>query len=366
MKTNIAILGVGLVGGSLALSLKQSSETLITGFDVDQIQLAAAQERGAIDRGTTQLAEAVVDADFIFLCAPVGKLYELISFLRYTPLKKGAIISDTGSAKSSIVEFAGDFYEKGVHFIGGHPMAGSHKTGVEAAHDRLFENAYWVLTPLPQTPTEKVEDLVQLLSLTKAHIVQMDSQKHDRVVGAISHFPHIVASALVNQVAGYDDEHHWYQRLAAGGFRDITRIASSNPQMWSDILLNNREVLMSLIGDWQRMMEQIHTLLKEKNAPEIFRFFQNARMFRDELPERRKGAITPIYDLYVDIPDMPGEIGKITMFLGEKEISITNIKVLEVREDIMGVLQISFRNDADMERAKACLTERGYTVYTAE
>ncbi|WP_286883751.1 prephenate dehydrogenase, partial [Aneurinibacillus sp. UBA3580] len=234
--TEIAILGVGLIGGSLALSLKKNEDVHITGFDVVEDNLRMACSLGVIDRGTTHLAEAVAQADFIFLCAPVGKLQELISFLRYTPLKEGAVISDTGSTKVSVMEHAYGFAQRGVYFIGGHPMAGSHKSGVEASHDRLFENAYYVLTPPEGTPNEIVERLKILLAPTHAKVVIMDAQKHDEVVGAISHFPHIIASALVNQVASYNDEMDWYRCLAAGGFRDITRIASSNPGMWRDIL----------------------------------------------------------------------------------------------------------------------------------
>lgn len=366
MKVKVAVLGVGLIGGSLALSLKKDERVEITGFDVDKDRLELAQQKGVIDRGTTQLAEAVVDADFIFLCAPVNKLYELISFLRYTPLKKGAIISDTGSVKKPVVEYGTGFEERGVYVIGGHPMAGSHKSGVEAAHELLFENAYYVLTPLEGTPQDKVDELTSLLSHTRAKIVVMNPQEHDRVVGAISHFPHIVAAALVNLVADYDQDNAWYHRLAAGGFRDITRIASSNPQMWRDIIANNRDVLISLIDDWNHSMEQTRQLLVENKTEEIEQFFHKARQYRDGLPERKRGALSPIFELSVDVPDHPGVIGRVTTLLGEKEISITNIKILETREDIMGVLQISFRNEPDLLKAQQCLQDEGYRVYTRE
>ncbi|MBO8170718.1 MAG: prephenate dehydrogenase [Bacillaceae bacterium] len=363
MRKKVALLGVGLIGGSLALSLKPNEDVYVTAFDVNEDNLIKARRRGVIDEGTTQLAEAVVDADFIFLCAPVSKLYELISFLRYTPLKKGAVITDTGSIKKAIVEFGKGFEEKGVYMIGGHPMAGSHKSGVEAASDRLFENAYYVLTPLANTPEDKVAELKDLLSWTRARVVVMNPDEHDRVVGAISHFPHLVASALVNQVASYDTDNKWYQRLAAGGFRDITRIASSNPEMWRDITLNNRDVLLTLIEDWQRSMNEIAAYIRENNEKEIESFFRSAREYRDGLPERQKGAISPVYELYVDVPDHPGVIGKITTLLGENQISITNIKILEIREDIMGVLQISFRNQQDLDHARDLLQDNGYSVY---
>jgi prephenate dehydrogenase len=361
----VAILGVGLIGGSLALSLK-NQEAQITGFDVNEENLSKALQLGVIDKGTSHLAEAVSAADYIFLCSPVGKLFELISFLRYTPLKEGAIISDTGSTKSAIMEWTRDFQKKNVHFIGGHPMAGSHKSGVEAAHDRLFENAYYVLTPDRTIPRQAVQELQELLSSTKARIVVLEPEDHDQVVGAISHFPHIIAAALVNQVQRYSEHSPWYNHLAAGGFRDITRIASSNPVMWRDILLHNRKVMLTLAEDWKRVFNEMMDFVKEGNADKIEQFFENAREFRDQLPERNRGAITPLYDLYIDVPDHPGVIGKVMTILGEKEISVTNIRILEIREDIMGVLLTTFRNEEDMEKARVILTNEGYRVYSRE
>ncbi|MEW9669761.1 prephenate dehydrogenase [Ammoniphilus sp. 3BR4] len=361
----VAVLGVGLIGGSLALSFKNENIEII-GFDVDSENLQKALELGVIHKGTQHLAEAVQQADFIFLCSPVSKLFELISFLRYTPLKEGAIVTDTGSTKSSIVEWTQDFQQRKVHFIGGHPMAGSHKSGVEAAHDRLFENAYYVLTPVQGVPDEAVSSLKELLMPTKANIVVLDPEEHDRIVGAISHFPHIIAAALVNQVDRYSEHTPWYNRLAAGGFRDITRIASSNPRMWRDILLHNRKVMLSLAEDWKKVLDEIIGFVKESDGQGIENFFREARDFRNQLPERKKGAIAPLYDLYVDVPDTPGVIGKITTLLGHKQISITNIRILETREDIMGVLLITFRNEEDMEKAREELTRDGYRVYSRE
>lgn len=356
---------MGLIGGSLALSIK-NEQTEIIGFDVDEETLRQALALGVIDRGTTYLAEAVEDADFIFLCSPVAKLFELISFLRYTPLKEGAIISDTGSTKETLVEWTKDFQKKNVYFIGGHPMAGSHKSGVEAAHERLFENAYYVLTPDADTPRHIVDKLRALLEQTRANIVILDPAEHDRVVGAISHFPHIIAAALVKQVERYSDSSPWYQLLAAGGFRDITRIASSNPRMWRDILLNNRKVVLDLAEDWKQVLDEMITLVRESDGQGIEQFFQEAKDFRNQFPERKKGAIAPMYDLFIDVADHPGVIGKITTLLGSKNISITNIRILEIREDIMGVLNVTFRNDEDMEKAREILTKEGYRVYSRE
>lgn len=362
----VAVLGVGLIGGSLALSLKHNENIHITGFDVNEDNLQLAVSLGVIDRGTDHLAEAVAQADYIFLSAPVEKLHELISFLRYTPLKQGAVICDTGSTKKTVLDMAKGLEKKDVYFLGGHPMAGSHNSGVEAANDRLFENAFFVLTPPENTPEDVVEKVKSLLAPTRAKMVVMKPDFHDQVVGAISHFPHVIASSLVNLVAGYNGDTDWYRQMAAGGFRDITRIASSHPKMWRDILINNRKVLLDIYKDWQKTLDQLMVYIEQADGDGIEEFFASARAFRNQIPEKQQGAIPPYYALYVDIPDTPGIIGKVTTLLGQHEISITNIRILEIREDIPGVLRISFRSLEEMNQASDTLKEAGYKVFLRE
>lgn len=363
MKTTITIIGVGLIGGSVALALRKDPQVRIVGFDVRQDTLDKALTLGVLHAGTTDLQTAVREANVIIVAAPVEQIYATLDRLTELSLQPGVIITDVGSTKSGIVRYAQEKLPREVTFIGGHPMAGSHKSGVEAASDRLFENAYYVLTPAEGTPEHQVERLVSLLSYTRANVVRMDPDEHDKVVGAVSHFPHILASALVNLVAGYEDENAWHHRLAAGGFRDITRIASSNPRMWRDVLLNNREHLLCIAEDWARALDEVIALIKDREAEKIEDFFRTAREFRDGLPERKKGAVPALYDLYIDIPDHPGEIGRIATLLGAKKINITNLQIQETREDIMGALRITFRNESEMEKGEELLQFFGYKVY---
>lgn len=363
MKTTIAVLGVGLIGGSIALSLRQNPDVRLVGFDVREDFLDKALTNGVIHAGTTDLHTAVRDADIIFLSAHVEAIYSLIDTLSALPLKPGSIVTDVGSTKSGVVAYARERFPRDVLFIGGHPMAGSHKSGVEAASERLFENAYYVLTPSEGTPDEQVERLKGLLSYTKAKIVVMEPDEHDQVVGAVSHFPHIIAAALVNQLSRYNEKNEWHHRLAAGGFRDITRIASSNPRLWRDVLLNNREHLLKIAADWRDVLDEMMAFVEKASSDEIEEFFRQARDFRDGLPERQKGALPALYDLYIDIPDHPGEIGRITTLLGAKEINITNIQILETREDVFGVLRITFRNQTELEKGEEMLRFFDYNVY---
>lgn len=362
----IAIIGTGLIGGSIALCLKKSynEDVHIQAYDTVYSRLQLAERLGTIDQGFTILEEAIDQADIIFLCTPVETLCELLKPIMMSQyLKKGAIVTDVGSTKSEIVHFSEGLAPSTGTFIGGHPMAGSHKSGVEAANERLFENAYYVLTPSKHTNPEVLQRLTDILASTRAHVVHMDPAEHDQVVGAISHFPHVIASSLVEHVYQYEQESPWYTRLAAGGFRDITRIASSNPQMWRDIVLSNHTLLAKQMKDWIKQMEDVTHLIESQDGDEIEGFFTHAKEIRDRLPEKKQGAIPSFFDLYVDIPDNPGVIGQVTTLLGIHEISIINIAILETREDIMGALRLTFRNENDLQTAEDVMRSAKFLVY---
>ncbi len=359
----IAIFGVGLIGGSLALSFKDKPGITVVGHSVNPASARKYLDRGVVDRATTSMEEAAREADFIFLCVPVGRLEDYVDELCRLPLKPGCIVTDVGSTKASVVRHGKKLGGKGAVFIGGHPMAGSERSGVEAASTYLFENAYYVLTPAEDTPPEAVERLKRLLRWTRAHIIQTDAVLHDDIVGAISHLPHLIAVGLVNQVAGYNETNNLYASLAAGGFRDITRIANSDPLIWRDILLHNRGVLLKLLDDWQAEMDKFRRLLEREDGEGIAEEFRRAGHFRSRLPERRKGMITSLFECYVDIPDHPGIIGKIATELGQARINLSNIQIIESREDVPGVLRLSFREEEDLQRATKLLQSLQYKVY---
>lgn len=363
MTTKIAIFGVGLIGGSLALCLKGKPGITVVGHAHRPESLKRIMERSVVDAATLSMEEAAADADFIFLCVPVGKLEEYLVKLNQLPLKPGCIVTDVGSTKAAVAACAAAISRPDVHFIGGHPMAGSERSGVEAASSLLFENAYYVLTPSPDVPEEAYIRLERLLSYTKAQIVRVDPELHDEIVGAISHLPHIIAVVLVNQVCDYNSSNGMYRMLAAGGFRDITRIASSEPVIWRDILLSNRKVMLDLLKDWNREIEGFVKLLEDENGTGVEEAFQKANRFRSELPERRKGTITSLFDIYIDVPDHPGIIGQIATELGTRHINLSNMQIIESREDVPGVMRLSFRQEGEMERAKELLQGLGYTVY---
>ncbi|SYX84662.1 prephenate dehydrogenase [Paenibacillus alvei] len=363
MRTKIAILGVGLIGGSLALCFKNRPGMHVVGYSPSPSSTEKYVQRGVVDEATTSLHEAVVDADYIFVCCPVGMLESMLSDLRNLPLKSGCIVTDVGSTKASVARCARSLSWDDVHFIGGHPMAGSERSGVEAATTLLFENAYYVLTPDDSADEEAYSRLVSLLRYTKAHIIRMNPEEHDEVVGAISHLPHVVAVALVNQVRSYNESNELYELLAAGGFRDITRIASSDPVIWRDILTNNRDVVLRLLQDWKASTERFIDMLQRQDGEGIIQQFTEAGEFRSRMPERRKGIIQSLYELYVNVPDHPGIIGSIATELGNHHINLSNVQIIESREDVPGVLRLSFRQQDDWDRARELLSSKGYEIF---
>lgn len=359
----IAIFGVGLIGGSLALCFKNKPGLTVVGHSVNPASVRKYLDRGVVDEATTSLAEAAVGADVLFLCVPVGRLNAYIDELAQLPLKPGCIVTDVGSTKASVVRHGEKLKNSGAVFIGGHPMAGSERSGVEAASTYLFENAYYVLTPSDSTPPQALERLERLLKLTGALIVKTDAELHDEIVGAISHLPHIIAAGLVNLVYGYHESNPLYGSLAAGGFRDITRIASGDPLIWRDILLSNRQVMLKLLDEWQQQMDHFRDMLEASDGDAVAAAFAQAGAFRSSLPERRKGMIASLHECYVDVPDHPGIIGSIATELGQAHINLSNLQIIESREDVPGVLRLSFREEDDKDRAVALLKSLNYDVH---
>ncbi|MGV3465786.1 MAG: prephenate dehydrogenase [Heyndrickxia sp.] len=359
MRGNVFIVGLGLIGGSLALNIKKEHpDAIIYGYDVNEEEIEKAIILKIIDKKAASFQSGSELADLIILATPVLETQKLMEQLVNVPLRENVLITDTGSTKKTIVEKASILHDKGIQFIGGHPMAGSHKSGVTAAKVELFENAFYIFTPSSCQKSEPVNTLKEWFKGTKARFMELSAEDHDEMTGILSHLPHVIASSLVEQAKDAQENYPFLSRLAAGGFRDITRIASSDPTMWASISLLNKDVLVRLLKQWMEKMNHVTELIQEENFEKLYSFFQEAKIFRDELPVHSTGVIHSFYDLFIDIPDYPGIISEITGYLAEERISITNIRILETREDIYGVLRISFQNERDRSLAKVCLEKR--------
>ena len=364
MAKTIYIAGLGLIGASMALGIKRDHPDYeILGYNRSQAPRDIALDRGMIDRATDDFASFAPLADIIILTLPIQQTLTFIEKLASLDLKEGVIISDAGSTKSTIVSTAEKcFADKSVRFVGAHPMAGSHKTGAASADVNLFENAYYIFTPSSLTTPDTLEEMKELLSGLHARFIEIDAEEHDRVTSQISHFPHILASGLMEQTASYAEEHEMARRFAAGGFRDMTRIAESEPGMWTSILLSNRETIIERIEDFKGRLDEIEQAISKGDENQIWNFFNQAREQRQAMEIHKRGGVDSSYDLYVDVPDEEDVILRILELL--RGTSLVNIHINEEnREDIHGILQISFKNAQDLKRAEQVITENtDYTV----
>ena len=364
MAKTIYIAGLGLIGASMALGIKRDHPDYeILGYNRSQASRDIALERGMIDRATDNFASFAPLADVIILTLPIKQTIAFLQELATLKLKEGVIISDAGSTKSAIVATAEKcFADKPVRFVGAHPMAGSHKTGAASADVNLFENAYYIFTPSSLTTPDTLEEMRDLLSGLHARFIEIDAEEHDRVTSQISHFPHILASGLMEQTASYAEEHEMARRFAAGGFRDMTRIAESEPGMWTSILLSNRETIIERIEDFKGRLDEIEQAISKGDENQIWNFFNQAREQRQAMEIHKRGGVDSSFDLYVDVPDEEDVILRILELL--RGTSLVNIHINEEnREDVHGILQISFKNAQDLKRAEQVITENtDYTV----
>lgn len=362
MKRNIVIAGLGLIGGSLAKAIKQSDQNYLIGYDTNEETLTYAKEQHIIDRAFNDFEDAVKEADVVILAAPITETIQLLKKMDTISFRKDTIVSDVSSVKGTILKTANRLTNHKLTFIGGHPMAGSHKVGIRAAKEHLFENAIYVLTPSTRCRNGKVNTLKEVLKTTKSHFITLQPEEHDEMTSVVSHFPHLIASSLVHQARKWEEKHAYLPELAAGGFRDITRIASSNPKLWQDIFLHNGNKMSGLLEEWIVEMQTLKNILDEDKKEEMITYLQEAKSFRDGLKTSSRGALPAYYDLYVDIKDQPGALAKVVQVLAAANISIKNIRILEIRDDVNGALRLSVSTKEEQVKSFQILQEKGYEI----
>jgi len=280
----IAIIGLGLIGGSIGLGLKRSAgaaDLKIVGIPRRAETIDQAVRLGAIDEGTTDHIKGVIDADLVFVCTPINLIVPVIGEIAPS-LKKGAIVTDVGSSKYEIVSQAEKAMPKGAYFVGGHPMAGKETSKLEAAEPELFKGKAWALTKTSRTSQKALEKLKQVVGWLGGSALEMDPKTHDLVVAGISHMPLAVAAALVNAVAG-EAEKELMAKTAASGFRDTTRVASGDPILGVDMFRTNKKAVLKLIGSFKRSLAALEKLIKEGDGEKIREELDKAKKFRDAL-----------------------------------------------------------------------------------
>jgi prephenate dehydrogenase len=283
----LAIIGVGLIGGSLARALKSKKACgRVVGYGRDTANLQKAVDLGVIDEYSLTVASAVKDADVVVLATPLATTETLLKSMR-NHLRDDVIITDVGSAKGSVVDAARAALDKLITcFVPGHPIAGREKSGVEASVADLFEDHRVILTPLPETSVNALSLVNEMWELAGAEVVQVSVEQHDEILAATSHLPHLLAYALVDCLAGMQERDEIF-KFAAGGFADFSRIASSNPQMWHDICFSNRKQLLKVLNLFDEYLNNIRTAIKNDDSEELLKIFNRAKETRDRFTQMR-------------------------------------------------------------------------------
>lgn len=362
MYNKIGFIGLGLMGGSIAKSIRKyhlSHE--IVAFDQDAQGLKSALSDGTIDCFTTSLDHNFSDCDLIFLCCPVKINAEMAAKLSHI-ISPHCLLTDIGSTKEDIHN-AMLMSAPNQPFIGGHPMTGSEKSGYIAADPRLFENIYYVLTKSPTASEDVVEQFTSFVKAIDSIPILMDPKSHDQATAAISHVPHIIATSLVNAVAHMDYKNGYMHTLASGGFKDLTRIASGSPVMWESICLANRDAILTALDHTQSAINDMYKAIETSSGPNMFERFTTAKDYRDSFNDVNPGLLPRQFTFSVDVDDEPGIIARIATLLYEASINIKNIGVVNNREIDHGVLQIHFSDQHHMDKSLDLLKSLGFTIY---
>lgn len=286
-RLHIAIIGIGLIGGSIGLALKKAlqDDIYISGLDNVAETLQAARERGAVDFATSDPKDAVKDADIVFLSTPVLQIVPMVKQI-FPYLKKGAILTDTGSTKQYIWKQLREIMPKDVHYIAGHPMAGKEHSGVQAADVNLFRHKCYVIVEDTGAPKEAIAKVCALLERIGANITTMDIAKHDRCASVISHIPHVTAAALVTLLNNSQNDIEANLKLAGGGFKDTTRIASSNADMWADVCMSNPEAIVNHLEELKSILDDVIVNIQNGDRQKIHAYFTAAKQRRDNILDR--------------------------------------------------------------------------------
>ena len=358
----VGFVGLGLIGGSIAKAIKAfHPEIQIMAYMRTTDTLIEAANEGTVDIACTGVDGQFAACDCIFLCAPVSTNAMYLERLKPV-IKADCILTDVGSTKTDIHErvTALDLEE---HFIGGHPMAGSEKTGYANAKPHLIENAYYIITPSARVPKEAVDVFVPFIASLKALPLVLDYRRHDFITASVSHLPHLIASSLVNLVQELDSTDALMKRIAAGGFKDITRIASSSPEMWEQICTTNKENLIQVLDCYLTQLASVKKQLEEQDSDGLYRFFETSRNYRNSSPDSSAGPIKKMYAFYCDMVDEAGGVAVLSTILAAGGVSLKNIGIIHNREFEEAVLKVELYDEASYEKAIALLQKYRYTIY---
>lgn len=365
MIQTVALVGTGLIGGSLGLAMRDRRPDLQV-VAYDPMAGSAAVDRGVAHTSASTLGVAVADADLIVLGAPVRSLPRLLDELG-AHLKPGALVTDVGSVKAPLVVHAAKVLPTANPFVGGHPMAGAERGGIDHADAFLFENATWVLCPPhgvdEAAVPERFPALVDLVEATGARVLVLEAARHDHIAALVSHVPQLVAVLLMTLAAESNQDDDAFLQLAAGGFRDMTRIASSPFDLWRDILVANEGPVLDALARLADALQSTRYDLAGTHLDALAQRFDLARTVRNTIPKDTKGFLAQLADVYVYAEDRPGFLLRLVQTLYDGGLNIKDIELLKIREGTGGAFRFGFVTADDADQAVAALSAAAYTAY---
>ena len=351
----IAVLGVGLIGGSVGLAARERLGAEVIGWDPGDGVLDAALERGAIDRAAPSSGAALEGAEAAFVAAPVGALPDAVRGA-LAAAGEDCVITDVGSTKRAVVQAAAD-----ERFIGGHPLAGAETAGVRHARAELFEGATWYLTPTPGTRGTLYERLHRLLVALGARPAALDAETHDRVLAVVSHLPHVLANVLVAQASRALSEEGEQLPATGPSFRDMTRVAGANTRMWRDIYLANADALVAAIDDTVARLTGVRAALAAGDGAAIATWNDGAGEERRRLLGAEL-AVSAVAELRVSVPNRPGVVAEVALALGQAGVNIVDMALAPAADNASGTISLWLDGERQAAAAEALLSGLGHAV----
>lgn len=352
---NIAIIGLGLIGGSIAKSIKQSNPNLkISAYDYSEVLEKAIADK-SVDVALTSYKDAL-DYDLIFIVLPIEESVSVFNELAPL-LNEKQIISDLCSVKGVFANAWQKISSKGC-YIGAHPMAGKEKGGYESSDGLLFENSVFIISDYSKKYL-LLNDYTNLVKTIGARVTFLNPYLHDKILAKVSHLPQLLSVILVNQAAVNKDGINFLD-YGAGGFRDMTRIASSDFAIWESIITANRVEILDSLAVFKDNVDGMIAMIKENDLSDISSEFNKARIAREEIPFNNKGFLSPLFDITIFLEDKPGIISKLSTILFENNINIKDLELLKIREGSGGNFKLYFETEENAKTAKLLLEQSGF------
>ncbi len=358
----VAVIGTGMMGGSFALALKDENLVdTVSCYDISPWARKKAVELQIADKVCSSAAEAASDCDLLVIATPVGSVVSAFREVRGA-LKDGAVVTDLGSAKLKIVNEMERLCSDLVHYVGGHPMTGSEQSGVESARRDLYKDSYYILTPTERTHTGSFRRLHSLLTGMGCMVISMDPVSHDRAMATISHVPHLLSLLLMEMASDERKAIENIFKIVAGGFRDMTRIAASNPELWIDISMANKDFIIKRLEDYSLRISDLVNILKDEDYEALRDKFEKARKSRIELSLKEGHEIEEIFDISIPVPDRPGVISRITTAVGKAGVNIEDISIVHPLLGQTGILTLRILGEENATKAALRIKALGFSL----